>query len=436
VERKTEKMTIRLKPCQSAVFTSPHRFRVLAAGRRFGETYLAQVELLRAAWVQGGVAWYVGPTYKQAKRIAWNPLKQLTRPYWAGKPNETDLRIELQGGGTIALRGADSYDSLRGEGLDFVVLDEYASMAPAAWTEVLRPALADRLGGALFIGTPRGFNHFYDLWEAAPGQSGWHAFHFTTEQGGNVSCEELACAARELDERVYQQEFQASFQNLTWGRAYYAFERTVDVRPVDYVPRVRLCWSLDFNIDPASSVLCQLVDGQVHVLDEISLRDANTYEMCRELARHTQAWLSSSRQAGYGLEVAVYGDATGASRKSAASRTDWQIVRDFLAASASDYKATLRVPSHNPEVKDRINCVNAIICNAQGQRRLRVAPRCKQLIRDLEQVSWKMDTNGNPTGDLDRADPMRTHVSDALGYFIAREFPMRAKSGYLPHYVA
>jgi hypothetical protein len=134
--------------------------------------------------------------------------------------------------------------------------------------------------------------------------------------------------------------------------------------------------------------------------------------------------------------VAVYGDATGASRKSAASRTDWQIVREFFAASASDYKATLRVPSHNPEVKDRINCVNAIICNAQGQRRLRVAPRCKQLIRDLEQVSWKMDTNGNPTGDLDRADPMRTHVSDALGYFIAREFPMRAKSGYLPHYVA
>jgi hypothetical protein len=102
--------------------------------------------------------WYVAPTYKQGKRIAWKPLKDLTRPYWAARPNETDLRIELISGGTICLRGADNYDSLRGDGLDFLVLDEYASIAREAWTEVLRPALADRQGRALFIGTPRGFS--------------------------------------------------------------------------------------------------------------------------------------------------------------------------------------------------------------------------------------------------------------------------------------
>jgi hypothetical protein len=144
---------IRLKTPQWAVFNSDARFRILVAGKRFGKTYLSLVELCRAAWSSGRLAWYVGPTYKQAKRIAWKPLKQMTQPYWASRPNETDLRIELITGGTICLRGADNYDSLRGDGLDFLILDEYASIAREAWPEVLRPALADKEGGALFIGT-------------------------------------------------------------------------------------------------------------------------------------------------------------------------------------------------------------------------------------------------------------------------------------------
>src|SRR5258708_2571175 len=176
-------MIISLKPPQSSVFTCENRLWVLAAGRRFGKTFLACTELVRAAFGPGRVAWYVAPTYKQAKRIAWKPLKSFTRPFWASQPNETDLRIELTTGGTIALRGADEYDSLRGEGLDFVVLDEFASMAPQAWTEVLRPALSDRLGRALFIGTPKGRNHFFKLFEACAEQKDWAAFQYTTERG-------------------------------------------------------------------------------------------------------------------------------------------------------------------------------------------------------------------------------------------------------------
>jgi hypothetical protein len=426
--------TIQLKRPQREVFLSPHRFRLLVAGRRFGKTYLANVELFRAAWGAGRNAWYVAPTYRQAKRIAWNPLKELTRPYWASKPQESDLRIELKGGGTIALRGADSYDSLRGEGLDFVVLDEYASMAPAAWKQVLRPALADRQGGALFIGTPHGFNHFYELYESAQSQPDWATFHFSTEEGGNVSAEELQSAARELDERVYRQEFRASFENLTSGRVYYAFERT-DVKPVEYDPRFPLCWSLDFNIDPASSVLCQIVHGRVHVLDEIVLRDSSTYEVCQEFARRTKIWVESLEPYG-SVAVSVYGDATGESRRSAASRTDWEIVREFFRSHPREYKASFKVTSRNPEVKDRINCVNAVISNAHRERRLTVSPKCQQLIRDLEQVSWKNDANGNPIGDLDRSERLRTHTSDALGYLIASEFPMRSKVGERPFWIA
>jgi hypothetical protein len=184
-------MKLLLKSPQWKVFRGSERFRVLVAGRRFGKTYLALVELCRAAWVPGSLAWYVAPTYKQGKRIAWKPLKKMTQPYWAGKPNETELRIELRSGGTICLKGADNYDSLRGDGLDFLVLDEYASIAPEAWTEVLRPALADKQGRALFIGTPQGFNHFHELFDRARTLPDWEAFQFTTAQGGNVSPQEL-----------------------------------------------------------------------------------------------------------------------------------------------------------------------------------------------------------------------------------------------------
>src|SRR5712671_6263511 len=105
-------MIISLKPPQSSVFSSQKRFRVLAAGRRSGKTFLACTELVRAAWGPGRLALYVAPTYKQAKRIAWKQLKQLTKPWWASQPHETELRIELINGGTIAVRGAENYDSL------------------------------------------------------------------------------------------------------------------------------------------------------------------------------------------------------------------------------------------------------------------------------------------------------------------------------------
>src|ERR1700726_4287625 len=222
-------MTVRLKPPQSTVFACDQRFRVLVAGRRFGKTYLALAELVQAAAVPGHLAWYVAPTYKQAKRIAWKPLKEMTRPYWAAKPNETDLRIELTCGGTICLRGADNYDSLRGDGLDFLVLDEYASIAPAAWSEVLRPALADQQGRALFIGTPQGHNHFHELVERAATLPDWKTFQYTTAQGGNVTVQELESAAQELDDRTYRQEFEASFENMGVGRAYFAFDSAHNV---------------------------------------------------------------------------------------------------------------------------------------------------------------------------------------------------------------
>jgi Terminase large subunit, T4likevirus-type, N-terminal len=417
-------MKILLKDPQWTVFSCDQRFRVLVAGRRFGKTYLALVELCQAASVRGRLAWYVGPTYKQAKRIAWKPLKEMTRPYWAAKPNETDLRIELVWGGTICLRGADNYDSLRGDGLDFLVLDEYASIAREAWDAVLRPALADKLGRALFIGTPRGFNHFHELFESAEARPDWKAFQFTTAEGGNVPAQELESASHYLDERTYRQEFEASFENLGIGRAYYAFDRATHVAKLGFDRRVALAWTLDFNMNPLCSVLAQVHGGRVHVLEELILPDSNTLAACEEFLSRTHKWIT-----GGPINVYVYGDATGERRQTSASCTDWQILKDFFGRYRDRYNVSFRVPTANPPVKDRTNCVNALLRNHAGQRRLQVDQGCKDLIKDFEQVCWKADPHGNPLTDLDKSDPMRTHVSDALGYLIAREFPMRPQSG-------
>jgi hypothetical protein len=175
---------------------------------------------------------------------------------------------------------------------------------------------------------------------------------------------------------------------------------------------------------PLCSVLGHTHKGWVHIIDELILPDSNTLSACEEFLARTSPWCS-----GGPIKVEVYGDATGAAHKTSASRTDWQIVREFFGRYRDRYDATLHVPSSNPPVKDRINCVNAKLKNHAGDRRLLINPKCKQLIKDLEQVSWKADPHGNTLAELDRSDPMRTHVSDALGYFIAREFGMHVVAG-------
>jgi hypothetical protein len=416
---------IRLKPPQFTVFTDPARFRILVAGRRFGKTYLSLVELCQAAWKSGRLAWYVAPTWKMAKRIAWKPLKEMTRPYWASQPNETDLRIELITGGTICLRGADNYDSLRGDGLDFLILDEYASIAKAAWPEVLRPALADKQGRALFIGTPRGYNHFYEMYQSAQRQSGWATFQYTTAEGGNVALQEIESATHELDAQTYRQEFEASFENLTAGLVYHAFDRTKNVEAIAYDPQLPLFWSLDFNVNPMCSVIGQRNGDSVSILAELALADSNTWAAC-------EAFITRIMQFGrisHLMWVDIYGDATGEGRHSSSSRTDWQIVRDFF--KKHPYEIKLHVPRSNPRLKDRVNCVNAMLQNHARERRLRIAPACKELILDLERVHWKSDSNGNTVSDIDKSDPLRSHVSDALGYMIAQEFGMKGHFGYI-----
>lgn len=422
---RSRRLKLHLSDAQREVFHCPKRFRVLVAGRRFGKTQLALAELVYTAWQAPGLtAWYLAPSYRQAKRIAWQRLKNLVSAS-AVTFSETDLTVHFEAGGSIALRGADNYDSLRGNSLDFVVLDEFAGMKPEVWSEVLRPALADRKGRALFIGTPQGHNHLYDRFQYASSNGEWAAFHFKTIDGGNVTEEELASAACELDERLYRQEFEASFESTAIGRAYYAFDRALHVRPCGYRHGTRLIWSLDFNVNPMCSVVAQRNGETIEVLDELVLEDANTWLACERFWERIQPYRHH-----YGaLAVDIYGDASGHQRRTSAASTDWNLIRQFFTQLRGQAVAHIHTAASNPAVRDRINLVNSRLRNAAAETRLFLDPKCKELILDLERVCWRTDSYGQPTTELDKSDRLRTHTSDALGYYIAQAFPTWDKIG-------
>jgi hypothetical protein len=377
---------------------------VVCAGRRFGKTFLALVIMLFAVCrpeARGLTIWYVAPTYRQAKEIAWKLLKRLIPPGWTQKINETDLSIEFKNGCVVALRGADNHDSLRGVGLDGLVLDEFADMGPDAWFEVLRPALADKNGWALFIGTPKGYNHFHEMWTKAHDASGWEAFQFTTADGGNVSSEELASAQAEMDERTFRQEFKASFESLA-GRVYQAFERSIHVRSdlVD-VPSLPLLIGMDFNVNPMSAILSVMMGGQLHTFGEIEIPNGNTELMVAEIRRRYPQ-----------RAIQVYPDPSGQARKTSApvGQTDFSLIKGSGMRIIAPHQA--------PLVVDRVNEVNAVFRNAAGEVRAFVHPSCKVLIRGMEGLTWKEGTSApDKSLGLD-------HMTDAFGYLVHSEFPL------------
>lgn len=194
---------------QRAIFEDTHRFRAVSAGRRFGKTKLGALMCFAIA-ANRGRAWWVAPSYGIAL-IGWRMMRSLAAQVPGVDVQESLRMITLPSGGSVQIKSADNPDSLRGEGLDFVVLDECAFLKEETWTEVLRPALADRKGGALFISTPKGRNWFWHIYQRANYDSAWKAFHFTSYDNPFVERAELDSTRDQLPERVYRQEILAEF---------------------------------------------------------------------------------------------------------------------------------------------------------------------------------------------------------------------------------
>ena len=209
-------LKVELLPWQQEVYNASERFKVVAAGRRCGKSRLAAwMLILNALEASKGHVFYVAPTQGQARDIMWGVLLDLAHPIISGS-HVNNMQIKLINGATISLKGADRPDTMRGVSLKFLVMDEYADMKPSVWEEVLRPALADQKGSALFIGTPKGRNHFYELYKYAeiendPTYRGWH---FTSYDNPLLDPEEIDVAKKSMSSYAFRQEFMASFEAL------------------------------------------------------------------------------------------------------------------------------------------------------------------------------------------------------------------------------
>ena len=390
-----------LTNAQKTVITDETRFRVLISGRRFGKTYLAISELARFARFPNKKVWYVAPTYRQAKSICWSELKQrLDKVNWISKINNSDLSIELVNGSTIALRGADNEQSLRGIGLDFLCMDEFADIHPSAWFEVLRPTLSDKLGSALFCGTPRGFGNWaYDLYSKGLADKEWKSFQFSTLDGEQVSEKEIDQAKDDLDERTFQQEYLASFVNYS-GMIYYNFDRNKNIIN-EFNKNFNTLWiGLDFNVDPMAAVVCVVDNFNLYVVDEIQIWSSNTFEMVQEIKDR------------YNYNIKIFPDPAARQRKtSAGGLTDLAILKNAGFNVFAKSKA--------PLVRDRINSLNTKLQNANGIPSLFILNSCKNVIKSLERQIYKEGTNiPDKESGFDR-------FNDALGYLVDYMFPLR-----------
>ncbi len=212
-------LNIQLHPAQLDIFNSTARFKVVSAGRRFGKSRLAAwLLLINALQSDSKDVFYIGPTFQQAKEIMWSMLKDLGKDVIASAYENTAV-LTLVNGRKIHLKGSDRPDTLRGVGLAFVVLDEYASMKPVVWEQIIRPTLADVKGTALFIGTPAGKNHFYDLWNEGLKEDTpeWESFSYTSKDNPYIPAEEIEAARNSMSTMAYRQEFEASFESFTGG---------------------------------------------------------------------------------------------------------------------------------------------------------------------------------------------------------------------------
>lgn len=394
---------MKLTKPQQTISDDSARFRVVAAGRRFGKTFLAINELAKYARHPNKRILSIANTYRQVKGTIWDELKnQMYRVNWVKKVNESDLCIELINGSKIFLRSAENKDALRGAKYDFIVMDECADINPDTWYSVLRPTLADSKGHALFIGSPKGRNWFYDLWVQGGATEDWSSHQYTTVDGGNVDQVEIEAARRDTDVRRFEQEYEAQFVSYE-GVIFYAFtEDNVQERPVLQTPRTPLHIFVDFNINPMSAVIAEKQGEHIHMFDEIEIWSSNTFEMVKEIRRR----YGSDRQ------MFVYPDASGShGSTSSAGVSNHMILQNngFI----------LRTPNKNPPIVDSIASVNSRFRSSNGDINLTLSPACARTRECLIKHTYKENTR------IPTKDQGHDHLTDCIRYGVHGMFPLK-----------
>jgi phage terminase large subunit len=283
------------RPLQLAIHggLDKNRFAVVVCHRRFGKTVLAINHLIRAALCctkERPRLAYIAPTYRQAKAIAWDYLKLYARPVPGFAANEAELRVDLGNGAQVRLYGADNPDALRGIYLDGVVLDEFGLMHGKVWSEVIRPALADRQGWACFIGTPNGRNAFWEMRDYASRTPGWFLAEYRAADTNILPAAELAAARDTMSADEFAQEFSCSFEASVRGAIYareMAFLREYGrIKDVPWEPILPVNTAWDLGMGDSTAIWCvQMHNNEARFIDY--------YESSGEALGHYVNWLRS-----------------------------------------------------------------------------------------------------------------------------------------------
>lgn len=366
----------KLKTKQYEIFHDKSRFKVAACGRRFGKSILATYIILTKAFERQGNYFFVAPTFQQARQIIWDILRDKVRGKLAKRINESRLEVELINGSKIFLKGADRADTLRGVSLCGLVLDEFATMRDneKTWQEVLRPALSDKQGWTLFISSPKGRDYFYDLYNEAKTKNDWSSWQFTTLDGENVPKEEIESARNELDERSFRQEYEGSFESFE-GLVCPNFDRALNESFEEIQEYDTLIMGVDFNVNKMPCAVHVKRGKELHLVDEF-YGSFNTHDLMEAI---------ELRYPNY--KKIFHTDASGnANKSSAGGRTDIDIIQS--------YGYQVMNLSRNPNIIDRVNAHNSMICSADGTRRYFIHKRCKRSIEAHEKHVF--DDNGLP----------------------------------------
>ena len=392
-------MQLTINNAREEILNDQSRFKVIVAGRRWGKTVLALMWLCLGDILPNERRWFIAPTYRQGKMIAFPLLRQLFRG--RAKINESELKVTLPNEAEICIKGADNEDSLRGAGLNRVILDEYAYFKPHVWEEIVLPMLATSQGDAMFIGTPNGFDTMYELFLKGQSDPEWASWQYKTIEGGFVSDDEIDRLRSNMDGRLYRQEMEGSFES-TGNRAAYNFDRDIHIKKADSLTGNRFI-GMDFNVDYMSAVFaCEYTDGTVHYFDEIRQMNSNTESMAKEMLKK------------WGLHP-TFPDPAGRARSTTSNRSDHAILREF------GYPVYAR--RAHPAVKDRLACLNKKLLDAKDKVGMTVDPKCKYLIKDLEQCQR------DKRGGIDKSNQELSHMIDACSYLLEMKFPIVQKIG-------
>lgn len=439
----------RFHQAQSSAFQSRARFRAIEAGRRSGKSEGRKREIVIAAldpdWTLTDRFVVVGaPTQHQAMRLYWRSLLALIPKRFVLAERKTDYEIELVNGSVIRVTGMDKPQRAEGDPIDDLFLDEFADMrlGLAVIDDHLGPSLGTpgRPPGRMTVyGTTdmRSGAHFVDLcdrWRdrAEGGDASYGYWHWSSQ--GIVSDEEWQHARETKDPASFAVEYEAR-RVSTGNRAYYTFDREQHVvRDLRLVPTRPAIVCFDFNVDPGTATILQEQTREDYpdrvlpreftaVVGEVFIRSSNTPSVCRSVA----ALLA---KAGHRSAVYAEGDPAGGAQGSArVDGSDIDLIRKVLGPLLGE-RLSMRFLTKAPAVIARLNAMNGRLKNAAGDVRMLVDAGCGNVIRDFEQVHLK---DGAHHVEIDKPTKgpkaMLTHLSDGIGYYVARAFPVRASRG-------